>query len=138
MEACRQEYRVLFTKTSALLADLAGGRADSSWATRLRRYLSPALLILDDFAMREYTVQQTDDLYELVSRRYRRGSLIVTTNRAPQDLYALFPNPVLAEGLLDRLLNSAYVVTLLGRSYRQRQRPADQGLLTTWEQQVEN
>jgi DNA replication protein DnaC len=138
VEACRQQYRVLFTKTSALLADLAGGRADGSWPTRIRRYLSPALLILDDFAMRDYTVQQTDDLYELVSRRYRRGSLLVTTNRAPQDLYALFPNPVLAEGLLDRLLNSAYVVTLLGRSYRQRQRPADQELLTPWGQQVEN
>ncbi len=50
----------------------------------------------------------------------------------------LFPNPVLAEGLLDRLLNSAYVVTLLGRSYRQRQRPADQEIQTTWGQKVEN
>ena len=82
------------------------------------------MLILDDFAMREYTVLQTEDLYELVSRRHRRGSLIVTTNRDTQDLYPLFPNQVLAEGLLDRLLNSAYVLTLLGRSYRRRQRPA--------------
>jgi hypothetical protein len=90
----------------------------------LRRYLSPRVLILDDFAMREYTVLQTEDLYELVSRRYRRGSLNVTTNRAMQDLYPLFPNQVLAESLLDRLLNSAYVLTLLGRSYRRRQRPA--------------
>jgi len=49
--------------------------------------------------------------------------VIVTTNREPADLYALFPNPVLAEGLLDRLLNSAHTLTLLGRSYRQRQRP---------------
>jgi DNA replication protein DnaC len=81
------------------------------------------VLILDDFAMREYTVLQTEDLYEVVSRRHRRGSLIVTTNRDTQDLYPLFPNQVLAEGLLDRLLNSAYVLTLLGRSYRRRQRP---------------
>jgi len=44
------------------------------------------LLILDDFAMREYTVLQPDDLYELVSRPYRQGSLMVTTKRAPQDL----------------------------------------------------
>ncbi len=57
--------------------------------------------------MREYTLPQAEDIYDLVSRRYRRGALILTTNRAPQDLYALFPNPVLAEGLLDRLLNSA-------------------------------
>jgi DNA replication protein DnaC len=126
VQVCRQHRRVLFTKTTALLADLAGGRADGSWQGRLRRYLGPDLLILDDFGMREHTAQQAEDLYELVNRRYRRGSLILTTNRAPKDLYALFPNPVLAEGLLDRLLNSAYVVTMLGRSYRPRQRPGGQ------------
>ena len=127
IQACRQRRSVLFTKTSALLTDLAGGRADGSHAQRLRRYLTPALLILDDFAMREYTGPQTDDLYELVGRRYRRGALILTTNREPKDLYPLFPNPVLAEGLLDRLLNSAYIVTMLGRSHRPRQRPGATG-----------
>ena len=127
VQACRQRRTVLFAKTGALLADLAGGRADGSHAQRLRRYLAPALIILDDFAMREYTAAQTDDIYELVSRRYRRGALILTTNREPKDLYPLFPNPVLAEGLLDRLLNSAYVVTMLGRSYRPRQRPGLSG-----------
>jgi len=123
LEVCRQRRRVLFVKTSALLADLAGGRADGSWQGRLRRYLKPDLLIIDDFALREYTPPQAEDLYELVSRRYRRGSLVLTTNREPKDLYPLFPNPVLAEGLLDRLLNSAYVITMLGRSYRPKQRP---------------
>jgi DNA replication protein DnaC len=124
--ACQQGRRVLFTKTSALLTDLAGGRADGSSQARLRRYLTPDLVILDDFAMREYTILQAEDLYELISRRYRRGSLILTTNREPKDLYPLFPSPVLAEGLLDRLLNSAYVVTMLGKSYRPQQRPDQQ------------
>jgi len=127
VQACRQRRTVFFTKTSAFLADLAGGRADGSQSQRLRRYLSPSLLILDDFAMREYTVPQAEDLYELISRRYRRGALILTTNRAPADLYPLFPNPVLAEGFLDRLLNSAHLVTMLGRSYRPRQRPGASG-----------
>jgi DNA replication protein DnaC len=127
VQACRQQRRVLFTKTAALLTDLAGGRADGSWQPRLRRYLSPELLILDDFGMREYTPTQAEDLYELIGRRYRRGSLIVTTNREPKDLYPLFPNPVLAEGLLDRLLNSAHIITMLGRSYRPRQRPDGRG-----------
>ncbi len=121
--ACRQRRTVLFAKTSTLLADLAGGRADGSHPQRLRRYLSPTLLILDDFAMREYTLPQTEDLYDVIGRRYRHGAFILTTNRAPQDLYALFPNPVLAEGLLDRLLNSAYILTMLGRSYRPQLRP---------------
>jgi DNA replication protein DnaC len=123
VEACRQQRRVLFLKTNAFLSDLAGGRADGTYPARLRRYLSPMLLILDDFGLREYSVSQSEDLYEVVSRRYRRGSFIFTTNRAPQDLYPLFPNPVLAEGLLDRLLNSAHIVTMVGKSYRPRQRP---------------
>ena len=59
----------------------------------------------------------------MVSRRYRRSALLVTMNRAPGDLYPLFPTAVLAEGLLDRLLNSAYTVTMTGRSYRAKQRP---------------
>lgn len=61
------------------------------------------------------------------ARRYRRGALILTTNRVPANVYPLFPNPDLAEGFLDRLLNSAYVVTMLGRSYRPRQRPGADG-----------
>jgi DNA replication protein DnaC len=127
VQACRRYQKVWFTKTNALLADLAGGRADGSGQARLRRYLTPDLLILDDFAMREYTTAQAEDLYEIISRRYRRGALILTTNREPKDFYPLFPNPVLAEGLLDRLLNSAVIVPMLGRSYRPRLRPNDPG-----------
>lgn len=129
--ACRAERRVCFTKTNAVLADLAGGRADGSWSVRLRRYLNPELLILDDFGLRDYSAPQAEDLYEVVSRRYRRGSLLLTTNRSPKDLYPLFPNPVVAEGLLDRLLNSAYIVTMLGRSYRPQQRPREHGVHTS-------
>src|SRR5665213_240165 len=77
--ACRRGHGVLFTKTSRLLADLAGGHADHSFATRLRRFAKPAVLILDDFAMRDFTLAQADDLYELVTDRAGR-STIFTAN----------------------------------------------------------
>ena len=95
--ACRVGLTVLFTKTNAYLRDLAGGRADGSWEPRLRRDLQSDVLILDDFGMREFTPTQAEDLYELICERYRTGSMIVTSNRAPSDWYPLFPNPVLAE-----------------------------------------
>src|SRR5262249_13377473 len=79
VEACRQQRRVLLVKATPSLADLAGGRADGTYPARLRRYLSPTLLILDDLGLREYSVSQSEDLYELVSRRYRRSSFIFTT-----------------------------------------------------------
>jgi hypothetical protein len=79
--ACRAGFTVLFTKTSALLRDLAGGRADGSWEPRLRKYLQPHVLILDDFGMREFTPAQAEDLYELICARTRTGSIITTSNR---------------------------------------------------------
>jgi DNA replication protein DnaC len=121
--ACRAGYTVLFTKTSALLRDLAGGRADGSWEPRLRKYLQCDVLILDDFGMREFTSTQAEDLYELICGRYRAGSMMVTSNRPPTDWYTLFPNAVLAESALDRLVNSAHHVIFRGRTYRPLRRP---------------
>src|SRR5574342_101914 len=101
-QAIRIGAEVRFAKTSRVLADLAGGHADRTWAKRLAELARPAVLILDDFAMRELTVQQADDLYELVSERARLGrSLVITSNRSPVDWYPLFPNPVVAESLFD-------------------------------------
>jgi DNA replication protein DnaC len=122
-QACRAGYNVLFIKASRLLSDLGGGRADDSWEKRLQYYLKPNLLILDDFAMKEFTKTQAEDLYELIDRRYHSSSLIVTANRVPKDWYPLFPNPVIAESTLDRLVNCAHVITLAGKSYRALLRP---------------
>lgn len=121
--ACRAGFSVLFTKTGAFLRDLAGGRADGSWEPRLRKYLQSEVLILDDFGMREFSPSQAEDLYELICERYRSGSMIVTSNRRPHEWYALFPNAVLAESALDRLVNSAHHVVFRGRTYRPLRRP---------------
>jgi len=121
--ACQQGYDVRYLKTSRLFSDLGGGHADGSWEVRLRRYLQPDLLILDDFGLKELTPMQAEDLYELICERDRHGSMIVVSNRAPADWYPLFPNPVVAEGALDRLINGAHTVVMTGRSYRPMTRP---------------
>ena len=117
-QACRLGYNVLFCKASRLLSELGGGRADGTWDKRLRRYLKPNLLIVDDFALKEFTKTQAEDLYELIDQRYRKGSMIATANRSPKDWYPLFPNPVIAESALDRLISCSHVITLTGKSYR--------------------
>ena len=71
------------------------------------------MLILDDFAMRELTPTQADDLYELIGERTGK-SLILTSNPAPDDWYPLFPNPVVAESLLDRVINTSHQVITCG------------------------
>ncbi|MFD3762739.1 IS21-like element helper ATPase IstB [Streptomyces sp. NPDC058622] len=120
--AIRQGANVRFSKTSRILAELAGGHADRTWDRRMREIIRPDLLILDDFAMRQMTATQADDLYELVSERQGR-SVIITSNRAPSDWYPLFPNPVVAESLLDRLINASHQVIMNGPSYRPNKRP---------------
>jgi DNA replication protein DnaC len=127
--ACRRGHTVAFTKTSRLLADLAGGHADRTWAARLRRWARPDLVILDDFAMRDLTGPQADDLYELVTERAGH-SLIITANRAAADWYSLFPNPVVAESILDRLVNGAHHLRIDGHSYRPNHRPTTSGAPT--------
>lgn len=121
-QACRRGHTAAFTKTSRLLADLAGGHADLTWALRLRRWAKTDILVLDDFAMRDFTGPQADDLYELVTERAGR-SFIITSNRTPEHWYPLFPNPVVAESVLDRIINTAHHIHLDGNSYRPTQRP---------------
>ena len=126
--AVRTGAEARFHKTSKLLADLAGG----TFPKRLSTHAKPAVLILDDFAMRQFTAQQADDLYELVSQRITDGtSTIITANRAPQDWYGLFPNPVVAESLLDRLINTSHQVFMNGPSYRPHKRPTTKTPTTT-------
>ena len=127
--ACRMGYKVLYTKANRMFAHLGGGRADGTWESRFRSYLHPHLLIVDDFCMRELTPQQAEDLFELIDERHRKASMMIASNRAPEDWYPLFPNPVLAEGALDRLINSSHHLVLEGRSYRPLLRPDRKHLL---------
>jgi len=127
--ACRQGYRVLYQRTNRLLAHLSGGRADGTWEKRLRAALQPHLLILDDFCLKEFTSQQAEDIFELIGERYRHASTMIASNRSPQDWYALFPNPVLAEAILDRIINRSHHLLLEGRSYRPNLRPDRQPMI---------
>jgi DNA replication protein DnaC len=73
--------------------------------------------------MKEFTLAQAEDVYELIDGRVGHSSSIVTSNRSPEDWYGLFPNPVLGESALDRLVNASHHLMLKGKSYRPRLRP---------------
>lgn len=123
-EACRRGYDVLFAKTSKLLRGLLASRADNSWEKRIRKYLKPDVLILDDFGLSPFTATQAEDIYELIAERHLKSSIVVTSNRPPQDWLALFPDPVMANSALDRLAHHAHHVVIQGgESYRRRSTP---------------
>lgn len=121
-EAARQGLDVLFTSVQKMLAHLNGGRADNSWERRMVVYLRPDLLILDDFGLKSIQPPGPEDLYDVINERYERGSILLTSNRAPSEWADLFLDPLLASAGLDRLLDRAEVVIIRGPSYRSRGR----------------
>lgn len=116
--ACRKGYDVLFTSAHKMLAHLNGGRADDSLARRLKTYLKPDLLIIDDFGLKPLRPPAPEDLYDVINERYERSSILLTSNRAPAEWYDLFGDPLLASAGLDRLAHDAYVLFIRGESYR--------------------
>lgn len=117
-EAARLGFDVLFASVQKMLQQLNGGRADGSWERRLATYLRPDLLILDDFGLKPIQPPGPEDLYDVINERYERGSILLTSNRAPNEWPDLFLDPLLASAGLDRLLDRAEVVIIRGASYR--------------------
>ena len=77
------------------------------------------MFIVDDFAFRKLDQREAEMLYVLAEERLGRASTIITSNRPPEDWYAIFPDPVVGGAILDRLVSSAIkIITTKGRSYR--------------------
>lgn len=122
-QACRLGYDVLFTKATKLFRFLLAGRADHSWEKRMKKYLAPDLLIIDDFGISALTAIQAEDFYEIITERHLRSSIVLTSNRPPQDWVPLFPDPVMANSALDRLAHHAHHIIMEGDSYRRKLSP---------------
>ena len=117
-EACVQGFNVLFVQTHKMLQHINGGRADDTRDRRLQSYLRPDLLVLDDFGLRPLQSPGPEDLYDVIDGRYERGSILLTSNRAPNEWPELFGDPLLASAGLDRLLHHAEVMVITGSSFR--------------------
>jgi len=121
-EAARQGFDVLLVSVQKMLTHLNGGRADSSWERRFNTYLRPDLLILDDFGLKPIQPPGPEDLYDIINERYEKGSILLTSNRAPSEWPDIFLDPLLASAGLDRLLDRAELVIIRGASYRAQNR----------------
>jgi DNA replication protein DnaC len=122
-EAARQGFEVLYTTADGLLRHLHAGRADGSTDKRLHSYLSPDLLVIDDFGLKPPPPTGPVDLYDVINGRYEQGSIALTSNRAPAEFPEVWGEPLLANAGLDRLLHRATVLLLTGRSFRLADRP---------------
>ena len=117
-EAARQGFDILCTSAHTMLTHIHAGRADGTQERRLQHFLRPPLLVVDDFGLKPLPPQGAADFYDVISERDERSSVILTSNRAPDEWHELFGDPLLASAGLDRLAHGATVLTITGRSYR--------------------
>lgn len=121
--AVRRELSVHCEAADKLFLRLKASRLDDTHALELRRLAAVDLLIIDDFALRALDGMETADLYELVTARHRRGSVILTSNRDPSEWLAMLADPLHAQALVDRFTNNAHDLVVEGETYRKRQKP---------------
>lgn len=121
--ACRRGATVLAVRTDQLLKTLKHARLDNSYDAELRKVIAVDLLVLDDFAIDGLDATESRDLYEILIERYRVGSIIVTSNRGPDEWLATFADPVRAQSAIDRFTSNAYDLVIEGESYRPRLKP---------------
>jgi len=117
-EACRRGYTALFINSYKMLRQINGGRADGTLERRFQAFLKPDLLVLDDFGLKPLTPPGPADLYDIINERYERGSILLTSNRAPEEWPDVFGEPLLAAAGLDRLTHQAQIVVITGTSFR--------------------
>jgi DNA replication protein DnaC len=121
--AARRRYSVLAESVDHLLETLRHARLDHSHESELRKRLAVDLLLVDDFGIEAMTPEESRDIYTLMTERHRRASMIVISNRGPDEWLATFADPVRAQAAIDRFTSNAYDLVIDGESYRPRQKP---------------
>lgn len=121
IKALQQGYKVIFTTVSDMMGALFESKADNSYAQKLKYYLSSDLLILDELGFRKLNEHIVDQFYEIISQRYEKGSLIITSNKTFDEWGNIFWDSILASAILDRIVHHCHLVLIKGESYRMRE-----------------
>ncbi len=121
--ACQQGISVLFANAIDVINTLHAAQTKGTLKTELRRYTSPSLLILDEIGYLPIDQRGADLLFQVISARYERGSIILTTNKAFKQWPAIFNgDSTITSAVLDRLLHHGHTIVLEGSSYRMKDR----------------
>lgn len=113
-------YRVYYTTAADLVARCHRAAIEGRWATTMRFFCGPGVLIIDELGYLPLQGEAAAALFQVVSRRYQKGSIILTTNRGIASWGQIFDDPMVAAAMLDRLLHRSAVIAIDGESYRMR------------------
>jgi DNA replication protein DnaC len=118
LKAIERGYRVLFTTAAGLIAGLTRALTEGRLEERLKLYTVPRLLIIDEIGYLPIDRAGANLFFQLISRRYERGPMILTTNQSFGSWGELFGDRVIATAVLDRILHHAITLNIRGNSYR--------------------
>ena len=119
--ACLNGHSVLFTTAVNIINTLAAAQSAGQLKRELRRYLRPSLLIIDELGFLPIDKHGADLLFQIISERYERAPVIITTNRAYKNWVQIFNNDsTLTSAILDRILHHADTVVIEGKSFRMK------------------
>jgi DNA replication protein DnaC len=118
VKACTNRYRVLFITVQKLIEDLMLSQHDGSLIERLMFYSKLHLLIIDELGYMPISREQANLLFQLVSSRYEKGSIILTSNYNFDEWGKVFEDSVVATAIIDRLIHHSKIFYINGSSYR--------------------
>ncbi len=118
LQAIEKGQGAYFVRAYDLMEDLRKARAEHNLDRRMRVYLAPKVLIVDEFGIWPYDRESATAFFTLVSARYERGSIILTSNKGFGEWGELLGDTVIASAILDRLLHHSHVLNIRGESYR--------------------
>jgi DNA replication protein DnaC len=110
-----------FMNAADVILDLTKQETARALQHRLRTYMRPSLLAIDEVGYLSYDAHAADLLFQVVSRRYEQKSLVITTNLSFKHWDTVFPNAACAVALIDRLTHHAEIISIEGESYRKRE-----------------
>jgi DNA replication protein DnaC len=123
MAACLRGHSVLFAPAIDVVNRLSGAESNRQLARELKRYQSPRILLIDELGYLPLDKRGAELLFQVITKRYEHGSIILTTNIAFKDWPRIFAgDATLTSALLDRLLHHAQAVLIEGDSYRSARR----------------
>jgi len=113
---------VLFVTATSLLAQLSRAQVEGKLADQISFYSKPKLLVIDELGYLPLEKQTAHLFFQLVSRRYERGSMLITTNQTITQWGHVFGDEMIASAVLDRVLHHSHVLVIQGDSFRLRQK----------------
>ena len=129
LKACALGYRTAFTTASGLITTLIRAHQENRIEEKLKQLVQPKLLIIDEIGYLPLERLGANLFFQLVSRRYERGAILITSNQSLTGWGQVFGDQIIATAILDRLLHHSTIVNVKGDSYRLKEK-RKAGLLT--------